>query len=127
VCLCLDRERVEFSDHYGLRGSSEYKLLHCTAFYVGGHGTASSERYAQLGDVCQSVGKSFSLAVTGIVITPNTVCARVDLTGDLRYFHRLCVDCFCLQFSALTLLVGHQEEHPACKKLSDEVLAWLSV
>jgi len=28
---------------------------------------------------------------------------------------------------ALTLLVGHQEEHPACKNLSDEVLAWLSV
>ena len=30
-------------------------------------------------------------------------------------------------FSALTLLVGRQEEHPACKKLSGEVLAWLSV
>jgi len=30
-------------------------------------------------------------------------------------------------FSALTLLVGRQEEHPACKKLSDEVLTWLSV
>ena len=30
-------------------------------------------------------------------------------------------------FSALTLLVGHLEEHPAYKKLSDEVLAWLSV
>ena len=30
-------------------------------------------------------------------------------------------------FSALTLLVGRQEEHPACKKLSDAVLAWLSV
>jgi len=30
-------------------------------------------------------------------------------------------------FSALILLVGHQEEHLACKKLSDEVLAWLSV
>jgi len=30
-------------------------------------------------------------------------------------------------FSALTLLVGHQEEHLACKKLSGEVLAWLSV
>jgi len=26
-------------------------------------------------------------------------------------------------FSALTLLVGHQEEHPACKKLSGGVLA----
>ena len=30
-------------------------------------------------------------------------------------------------FSALTLLVGWQEQHPACKKLSDGVLAWLSV
>ena len=29
-------------------------------------------------------------------------------------------------FSALTLLVGWQEGHPACKKLSGEVLAWLS-
>jgi len=27
----------------------------------------------------------------------------------------------------LTLLIGHQEEHLACKKLNDEVLAWLSV
>jgi len=30
-------------------------------------------------------------------------------------------------FSALTLLVGWQEGHPACEKLSGEVLAWLSV
>jgi len=30
-------------------------------------------------------------------------------------------------FSALTLLVGRQEGHPACKKLSRGVLAWLSV
>ena len=30
-------------------------------------------------------------------------------------------------FSALILLVGHQEEHAAYKKLSEEVLAWLSV
>ena len=30
-------------------------------------------------------------------------------------------------FSALTLLVGRQEEHPACKKLSSGVLVWLSV
>ena len=30
-------------------------------------------------------------------------------------------------FGALTLLVGRQEEHPACKKLRDEVLVWLSV
>jgi len=30
-------------------------------------------------------------------------------------------------FSALTLLVGRQEGHPAYKKLSGGVLAWLSV
>jgi len=30
-------------------------------------------------------------------------------------------------FSALTLLVGLQEGHPACKKLSGGVLAWLFV
>ena len=30
-------------------------------------------------------------------------------------------------FSALMLLVGRQEGHPACKKLSGRVLAWLSV
>jgi len=29
-------------------------------------------------------------------------------------------------FSALTLLVGRQEGHSACKKLSGGVLAWLS-
>jgi len=30
-------------------------------------------------------------------------------------------------FSALTLLVGRQEVHLACKKLSGGVLVWLSV
>jgi len=29
--------------------------------------------------------------------------------------------------SALTQLVGQQEGHPACKKLSGGLLAWLSV
>ena len=33
----------------------------------------------------------------------------------------------CSAFSALTLLVRCQEEHLACKKLTDEVLVWLSV
>jgi len=30
-------------------------------------------------------------------------------------------------FGALTLSVGRQEGHPACKKLSGGVLVWLSV
>jgi len=32
-----------------------------------------------------------------------------------------------IAFSALMLLVGQQQGHPACKKLSGGVLAWLSV
>ena len=43
---------------------------------------------------------------------------------DLRFpsdFH------VCSAFSALTLLVGRQEGHPAFKKVSGGVLAWLSV
>jgi len=33
---------------------------------------------------------------------------------------------YCIAFSALTLLGGWQEGHPACKKLSGWVVAWLS-
>jgi len=32
-----------------------------------------------------------------------------------------------IAFSALMLFIGRQEGHPACKKLSGGVLAWLSV
>jgi len=39
----------------------------------------------------------------------------------------LVCDYLVVYFSALTLLVGWQEGHPACKKLSGGVLAWLSV
>jgi len=42
--------------------------------------------------------------------------------------HTLLTYCLqCCAFSALTLLVGRQEGHPACKKQSGGVLAWLSV
>jgi len=34
--------------------------------------------------------------------------------------------CLSVAFSALTLLVGRQEGHATCKKLSGGVLAWLS-
>jgi len=38
-----------------------------------------------------------------------------------------CLCFYSVSYGTLTLLVGRQEEHPACKKLSDEVLAWLYV
>jgi len=43
------------------------------------------------------------------------------------FFTQLSIYVEFVAFSALTLLVGRQEGHPACKKLSGEVLAWLSV
>ena len=42
-------------------------------------------------------------------------------------FHRATIKILLVKHSALTLLVGRQEEHPACNNLSDEVMAWLSV
>jgi len=42
--------------------------------------------------------------------------------------HLYIIQAFVAQaFSALMLLVGWHEGHPACKKLSGGVLAWLSV
>ena len=47
--------------------------------------------------------------------------------GFMLFVNVLLIFFFCFAFSALTLLVGRQEEHPVCKKLNDEVLLWLSV
>jgi len=47
-------------------------------------------------------------------------------TTDLLFF-AIFPFFFAIAFSALTLLVGRQEGHLACKKLSGGVLAWLSV
>ena len=53
-----------------------------------------------------------------------TVSVRNPANLTFRSFHVTFSTC---AFSALTLLVGRQEGHPACKKLSGGVLAWLSV
>jgi len=47
----------------------------------------------------------------------------VSMPSALSWLFR----CSDVAFSALTLLVGRQEGHPACKKLSGRLLAWLSV
>jgi len=39
----------------------------------------------------------------------------------------VCIYVNVTMISALTLLVGRQEGHPACKKLSDGLLVWLCV
>ena len=57
-------------------------------------------------------------------------CSPLSLWHLDRLYHHvefILLYCCLIAFSALTLLVGRQEGHPACKKLSGGVLAWLSV
>ena len=73
----------------------------------------------------------FTDRVLRLFLTPNQQCQITDGIWSWWLTKIRSNTKFCLlysgAFSALTLLVGRQEGHPACKKLSDGVLAWLSV
>jgi len=60
-------------------------------------------------------------------VTTITHIVEMAHTVDSLQFHSNSHLLLLVAFSALTLLVGWQEGHPACKKLSSEVLAWISV
>ena len=73
-------------------------------------------------------------------ITSTSICCSVvqktcgivsivsySLLSSADWLIHKCILCNVLAFSALTLLAGRQEGHPACKKPSSGVLAWLSV
>jgi len=47
--------------------------------------------------------------------------------GNAACCHIALITCYYYAFSDLMLLLRWEEGHPACKKLSDDVLAWLSV
>ena len=66
--------------------------------------------------VCVCVCRWISVSQQPRLGTGGICCSKVFLPK--------CCRC---AFSALTLLVGRQEGHPACKKLSGGVLAWSSV
>ena len=61
-------------------------------------------------------------------LTYSTVCSgEIQVSTKIRVPYRYFPQELCpVAFSALTMLVGWQEGHPACKKLSSRVLAWLS-
>jgi len=56
----------------------------------------------------------------------NASITTINIYLNHNYTINGCLSLQCCAFSALTLLVGRQEGHPACKKLSGGVLAWLS-
>jgi len=55
------------------------------------------------------------------------VCKYVYLFTFIYFNLKFAFIALTFAFSALMLLIGRQDEHPASKKLSDEVLAWLFV
>jgi len=61
------------------------------------------------------------------MVGPATGKARFSYYYYHTTFKRISLVVFISSFSAMALLVGQQEGHPACKKLSGGVLAWLSV
>jgi len=72
------------------------------------------------------------LAGSRLLGWPRTLSQALEFFYHLTFkftpaAYSISVITFSVTFSALTLLVGRQEGHPACKQLSGEVLAWLSV
>ena len=72
-------------------------------------------------DLCEPV----SMIVPRKVIVVILCCAAIFISLPIQHFYIFTYPIH--PFSALTLLVGWQEGHPACKKLSGGVLVWLSV
>jgi len=67
-------------------------------------------------------------AITAALFTVNSTAHSCKPTFHyIVYTHNSTIHIVFCAFSALTLLVGPQEGHPACKKLSSGVLAWLFV
>jgi len=67
-------------------------------------------------------------AVHHLAIAPLGMIAGDNFQAvDLQARYRDLYLFYVYGFSALTLLVGRQEGHPACKKTEQWVLVWLSV
>jgi len=70
---------------------------------------------------CLPASRGPGFLLLGSPTTPSVLFLFSRKSADISLF------IFVFAFSALTLLVGRQEGHPACKKQSGGVLAWISV
>ena len=85
----------------------------CVSVVIYDYVQQDSDTTEDAGVLPQTPPKNFCQLESGVM--ENSSC-----TGICHYFVER------IAFNALTLLVGHQEEHLACKKLSDEVLVLFS-
>ena len=74
---------------------------------------------------------TLSVTITCPASSASSRIATLPCSGASRPLcncrHDITTTYYCILPSALWLLAGRQEGHPACKKLSGGVLAWLSV
>ena len=75
------------------------------------------EKTLEFSTVLSTLSPYLTLAVLIALISLTTVQSAIFIDRLVALY----------AFSALTLLVGRQEGHPACKKQSGGVLVWLSV
>ena len=72
-------------------------------------------------------GHRFSRRLLRVLYCRLMQCTVVSVCRVMLLYELNLLSYLLIAFSALTLLVGWLEGHPACKKLSGGVLAWLSV
>jgi len=102
--------------HYLCRGYSVVIWIMCISFCLCTYLSAGQPTKLWVGFCNRKISLHFG-----------AIC-RSRYNAYLRIFSQMFVSITMLyfSFSALTLLVGRQEGHPACKKLSGGMLAWLS-
>jgi len=111
--ICMSPCSLWFSVCLGVRSSSTTPLVWWSSHWWRQSTCASS--WHTYGMIC-----CWSLALAWFLTVSLSVRA---------FYHnwvKIILHCILVHFSALTLLVGRQEGHPACKKLSGGMLAWLS-
>jgi len=99
-------------------------------WYVGQITVALLDCACPLSSSRQHLSYGGCLEVEGNIIITALCCVMYDSCArrhEHKYerFLNLCLVSALISFSALTLLVGRQEGHLACKKLSGGVLVWL--
>lgn len=76
-----DSTTKDFGDYF-TRAKGEQTSFHCTAFYAGTGKSQTAKQYFKKKVVQKSMGKYFPLKIIGIVVTPRTLGARVELNGE---------------------------------------------
>ena len=117
-CICRDEWFTAGTRDPGTTGPISRTKFSWTD---GDQGEVSGAQFWFSGDVREKPGNRIVYHTDGkvIVFILQLRCVTLSFAWKNTWITRA--------VSALSLLVGRQEGHPACKKLSGEVLAWLSL